>query len=93
MVRAWADDDWIYVAVQDNGIGIASEEIPRLFRRLHQINREMLEQQGIGAGLSIVKGIVEIHGGRVEVASQVGKGSTFTLVLPIVAEEQSSDWN
>ncbi len=93
IVRAWADDDWIYIAVQDNGIGIASEEIPHLFKRLHQINREMLEQQGIGAGLSIVKGIVEIHGGRIEVASQVGKGSTFTLVLPIVAAEQSPDWN
>lgn len=87
LVRATADDEWIYIAVQDSGVGIAATEIPFLFKRLHQLRREQLEQQGVGAGLSIVKGIVEIHGGRVEVESQLGQGSTFTLALPITQEE------
>jgi two-component system sensor histidine kinase/response regulator len=87
VVRATADDEWIYIAVQDDGIGIASEEMPHLFKRFHQIKRELLEQQGIGSGLAIVKGIAEIHNGRIEVESQEGQGSTFTLVLPIVEED------
>jgi signal transduction histidine kinase len=81
-VRVGADEEWIYIAVQDYGLGIAPREIPYLFKRLHQVDRERQEQQGIGAGLAIVKGIVEIHGGRVEVQSQVGQGSTFALSLP-----------
>jgi signal transduction histidine kinase len=87
LVRATADDEWIYIAVQDSGVGIAATEIPFLFKRLHQLRREQLEQQGVGVGLSIVKGIVDIHGGRVEVESQLGQGSTFTLALPITREE------
>lgn len=82
-VQATADEAWVYITVRDNGIGIVAEEIPRLFQRLHQINREQLEQQGIGAGLAIAKAIAEIHGGRIEVESEVGQGSAFTLVLPV----------
>jgi signal transduction histidine kinase len=93
VTRATADDKWIYIAVQDNGIGIAPDEIPQLFKRLHQIDRELLEQQGIGAGLAIVKGIAEIHQGRIDVDSQMGQGSTFTLVLPIVEEDPGTDWD
>jgi len=84
VVRATADEEWIHIAVQDYGIGIAAKEVLRLFRRLHQVNREHQEQQGIGAGLAIVKGIMDIHHGRVEVQSQVGQGSIFTLILPVV---------
>jgi signal transduction histidine kinase len=88
LVRATTDEEWVYIAVQDNGIGIRASEIPNVFKRLHQINREQLEQQGIGAGLAIAKAIAEIHGGRIEVQSQEGQGSTFTLVLPIATPER-----
>ncbi len=84
IVRATADDEWIYLTVQDEGIGIAAQDIPHLFKRLHQINRELLEQRGIGAGLSIVKGIVELHNGQIQVESQLDQGSTFTIMLPRV---------
>jgi signal transduction histidine kinase len=87
LVRATVDEAWIYVSVQDNGIGIAAEEIPNLFKRLHQINREYLEQQGVGAGLAIAKGIAEIHDGFIEVYSELGVGSRFTIVLPIAKED------
>lgn len=87
LVRASADNKWIYIDVQDDGIGIAAEEVPNLFKSFHQLKRELLEQQGVGSGLAIVKGIAEIHDGLVKVESQEGEGSTFTLILPIVEEE------
>jgi two-component system sensor histidine kinase/response regulator len=82
-VRATADDEWLYISVQDEGIGIEPDEIPNLFKRLHQIKRERLEQPGIGAGLAIVKAIADIHNGSIQVESQVGKGTKFTLALPV----------
>ncbi len=87
LVKATADDEWVYVAIQDDGVGIKPEEIPNLFKRLHQINREQMEQSGIGAGLAIANAIAELHDGRIEVESEVGQGTTFTLVFPVAAEE------
>lgn len=82
--------DWVSIAVSDQGIGIAAEELPRIFEAFYQSNRDKLEQQGSGSGLAIVKGIVEMHGGRVEVESQPGVGSTFTIVLPVASQEPPS---
>ncbi len=82
--------DWVSIAVSDQGIGIAAEELSRIFEAFYQSNREKLEQQGSGSGLAIVKGIVEMHGGQVEVESQPGVGSTFTIVLPVASQEQPS---
>jgi signal transduction histidine kinase len=90
-VRAAADEDWVYIAVQDNGIGISEAEIPHLFKRLQQINRERMEQSGIGAGLSIAKAIAELHEGRIDLESEPGEGSTFTLVLPVGEEESDTE--
>jgi len=74
----------IVVIVKDNGIGIDAEQIPNLFQRFKQIDREKLEQQGVGMGLAIVDGLVRAHGGTVEVTSQPDFGSTFTVTLPAV---------
>ena len=75
------------VRVRDNGIGIAPEMLERIFDPFVQIDRSMERSQGgLGIGLTLVKQVVEIHGGRVEVASQgVGKGSEFTVRLPVAA--------
>ena len=86
LVSATANEKWVRVAIKDNGIGISAEELPNLFKRMHQINRTQLEQSGLGVGLAIAKGIAEIHGGRIDVESEVGTGSTFTLVLPVAQE-------
>jgi two-component system sensor histidine kinase/response regulator len=84
-VRAEADRASLRLSVQDQGVGIRQEELDSLFTLFHQIDRPKQEQQGTGSGLAICKGIVEIHGGRVEVASEQGVGSTFTIRLPLAA--------
>ncbi|MFP3940376.1 MAG: ATP-binding protein [Thermoanaerobaculia bacterium] len=71
--------------VEDTGQGIPEEALPRIFDRFYQVGFEGFEPgrtRGTGIGLALVRELVELHGGRVEVASEVGRGSTFRLCLP-----------
>jgi PAS domain S-box-containing protein len=72
----------IAVAITDTGPGIAAEDLPLLFRKYGRVTTPQ-RQQGTGLGLFIVKELTEAHGGRVEVQSTVGQGSTFTVFLPL----------
>ena len=81
-VHVYAEDRMVCCAVKDDGIGIPSAELPRMFDRFHQINRQRIEQQGAGIGLAIVKGIMDLHHGEVTCASLEGAGSEFILHLP-----------
>ena len=75
---------WSTVAVADTGIGIPEEELPRIFDRFFRGEEPRLMQvPGTGLGLAIAKSVVELHGGRVTVESQVGEGTTFTVWLPL----------
>jgi signal transduction histidine kinase len=76
-------DGEIVIQIKDEGVGIPEEDVENLFNIFHQIDRAKSEQQGTGSGLAIVNGIVEIHGGRIEVESQIGVGSTFKIFIPI----------
>ncbi len=82
-IKAEADAREIRIAVRDEGIGIARSELSQLFRRFGQINRQQHEQQGAGMGLYIAYAIIQMMGGTITVTSQVGKGSTFTIHLPV----------
>lgn len=85
-VHVSAKDEGVLIEVSDEGIGIPSSELPYLFEAFHQVDRDTYEQQGAGVGLAIVKGIVTLHGGQIDVKSEVGKGSTFAITLPKAEE-------
>ena len=72
------------MSVTDHGPGIPAAEREKIFERFYRLGSELRrETQGVGIGLSIVKHIAEAHGGRVTVESEVGKGSRFTIELPV----------
>lgn len=83
-VSARAMGQQIELSVKDSGIGIPSQDLPRIFERFYRVDKaRSREMGGTGLGLSIVKHIVEAHGGSVRVESHIGKGSVFTVSLPI----------
>ena len=82
IVSSRVTNGWVEVAVQDEGIGVAPSDLPRLFERFRQIDRERMEQQGTGLGLAIARALVRVHGGEIGVESKLGEGSTFAIRLP-----------
>lgn len=79
-----ADGEWIVISVRDTGIGIPQEHLPRIFERFYRVDKARSRQLGgFGLGLSIAKHLTESLGGKITVQSQVGKGSTFYVWLPI----------
>ena len=82
-------EEEVVISVADTGQGIAPEDQSRLFERYWRLDRT--DRSGAGLGLAIVKGITEAHRGRVEVESEVGRGSTFSVVLPTRATTPDDD--
>jgi two-component system, sensor histidine kinase and response regulator len=83
-VQAYADNNEVIIEVIDSGRGIPESELEFIWNTFYQVNREHFEDQGAGSGLAIVKALTEIHNGRCGVVSQHGKGSCFTLALPLL---------
>ena len=82
VVTEWVEDDLVWTTVSDDGPGIPPDELLRVFEPFYQVNRQRHEQQGIGLGLTLAKGIVEAHHGSVQIQSRVGQGTLVTLALP-----------
>jgi len=79
------EDSDVKISVQDRGIGIPKKEFSKIFDRFYQVDDPKHRQhEGTGLGLSLVKGIIERHKGKIWVESKVGKGSIFHLTLPKV---------
>jgi signal transduction histidine kinase/ligand-binding sensor domain-containing protein len=82
--RAERKDSEIVISVSDTGIGISAEDQPKVFEKFMQVGDTLTDKpKGTGLGLSICKEIVEHHGGRIWVESEIGKGSTFSFALPV----------
>lgn len=83
-LRASSDGKACRIEVEDDGIGIPPEDLPRIFERFYRVDKgRSRETGGTGLGLSIVKHVAEAHGGSVQVESRPGAGSRFTLILPL----------
>ncbi|WP_443747197.1 ATP-binding protein [Asticcacaulis solisilvae] len=83
-VRVRSDDGQAVVEVADSGIGVAEAELPRLFDRFHRVEGAQGRSfEGTGIGLALVQELVRLHGGEISVASQAGKGTTFSVRLPL----------
>jgi two-component system phosphate regulon sensor histidine kinase PhoR len=91
-ISAFVEDNELVISVEDEGYGIAAEDIPRLFERFYRIDKSRSRagngNGGTGLGLAIVKHIAQVHGGMVEVKSEINRGSVFTIRIPLKPELQ-----
>ena len=83
-LKVRVEDDQLRIAVQDTGVGIAAEDLPRLFEKFFRSDDPRVQAEtGTGLGLSLTREIVRMHGGEITVESEFNKGSTFTVSLPL----------
>jgi CheY-like chemotaxis protein/anti-sigma regulatory factor (Ser/Thr protein kinase) len=72
----------VHLSVVDTGVGISESDLPKIFTPFERIGAERTDTEGTGLGLSVVKKLMDVMGGEIRVNSQLGKGSSFTIVLP-----------
>ena len=83
MISMEHDLGYIKTSIRDTGVGIPTEEQPLIFDRFYRLEKDsILEPGGTGLGLYITRNVIEMHGGKIWVTSEVGKGSEFTFTLP-----------
>src|SRR4029078_12990841 len=83
-VRAIQSQDRVEISVSDTGIGIAQEDQDAIFEEFRQVGSDYArKREGTGLGLTLARKFVELHGGRIWVRSEIGRGSTFTFTLPV----------
>jgi len=84
-LKAGQKENGIFIEVQDNGAGVKREDLPFIFERFYKVS-----EGGLGLGLTIVKELIESHGGKIDVRSEYGKGSAFTVFIPYRSVHNSS---
>jgi two-component system sensor histidine kinase/response regulator len=91
-LRIWEENNQIVFQVEDTGVGIAKEQFPFLFEAFKQVeNTRQRTYEGSGLGLALTKQLVELHNGRIQVESIKGKGSAFTIFIPIQNPDQQKN--
>ncbi len=90
MLRAKRADGAVEVSVSDTGVGIAPADQLRIFEEFQQARQGRVSQEGTGLGLTLAKKFVELHGGRIWVESEPGRGSVFCFTLPLAEARVAS---
>jgi signal transduction histidine kinase len=85
-VRAARRDGGVEVVVSDTGVGIAPEDQEAIFEEFRQVGAADRKAEGTGLGLALARKLIELHGGRMWVASRLGEGATFTFTLPAAGD-------
>ena len=81
-ISSWDDDDWVYIKIQDNGVGIEAEDLDHIFEKFYRVKNDASHKiKGSGLGLYLVKYFVELHNGKISVESEVGQGTAFIVQL------------
>jgi signal transduction histidine kinase len=81
-VKTWDDEKWVYIEIQDNGVGIPPGDIENIFEKFYRVKNDASHSiKGTGLGLYLVKYFVELHGGTIEVSSELGQGTKFQIKL------------
>ncbi len=86
-VKAYTDEDHVVLMVSDHGLGIDEEDLPRIFERFFRA-RTATGISGTGIGLNLIKILIELHDGSITIVSEAGKGSTFTVRLPVMGPDE-----
>lgn len=90
-INMYDKGDHIIISIKDTGIGISKDKLPIIFERFRQADKSLARnREGSGIGLSLVKSLVEMHGGKISVKSSFGKGTEFIIELPAITAAESS---
>ena len=84
-MKTWNDEHHLYLSINDTGLGMKKENLKKIFDKFYRVHTgNVHDVKGFGLGLAYVRKIVELHGGEIKVDSELGKGTTFTIKLPVI---------